>query len=77
VENIESLLQLPPEVTMDHPEWEEDVLLSEGLPPSGVVDDATALLDFAPAGVDEDFQKMLNDWESHIGTLQVRLNCCN
>ena len=44
------------------PPWEhQDVLLSNaGLPP-----EANPLLDFGE--MEEDFQKMLNDWENHIG----------
>lgn len=48
--------------------WEQDVLLSNaGLPETNPL-----LLDEdLDHTVGEDFQKMLNDWENHIGSLQV------
>ena len=45
--------------------WEQDVLLSNaGLP------EINPLLELENS-VEEDFQKMLNDWENHIGAIQV------
>ena len=49
--------------------WEQDVLLSNaGLP------EINPLLELENS-VEEDFQKMLNDWENHIGAIQVRISC--
>lgn len=50
--------------------WDQDVLLSNaGLPETNPL-----LLDEdLDHSVGEDFQKMLNDWENHIGSLQVYL----
>ena len=49
--------------------WDQDVLLSNaGLPETNPL-----LLDEElDQNVGEDFQKMLNEWEHHIGSLQVR-----
>ena len=48
--------------------WDQDVLLSNaGLPETNPL-----LLDEdLDQTVGEDFQKMLNEWENHIGSLQV------
>ena len=51
--------------------WDQDVLLSNaGLPETNplLLDD-----DLDPS-MGEDFQKMLNDWENHIGSLHVSPN---
>jgi hypothetical protein len=45
--------------------WDQDVLLSNaGLP------EINPLLDLVDDSVDDDFQRMLSDWENHINTLQ-------
>lgn len=46
--------------------WDQDVLLS-----NAVLPETNPLLELDNS-IEEDFQQVLNEWESHIGALQVR-----
>ena len=48
--------------------WEQDVLLSNAVLPEV---NPLLELDDDHSNVEEDLQKMLNEWESHIGSMQV------
>jgi len=50
--------------------WDPDVLLSNAVLPEG---EGNPLLELnAREGIEDDFDKMLSEWDNHMGNIQVR-----
>lgn len=50
--------------------------LSKRLLSNAVLPEANPLLELDDSRLDDDFQRMLYDWDNHLGALQVRSKTC-